>query len=605
MGRSLGTILSIAVAVFAPYAAAALGLTGFGATAFGFLAQGLVGKLVGGSSLFGGGKKGAGGGTDDQGLLVNKQSTRNQMYVIYGERKIGGHRVYVETTDANGAQSGAAGDRYLNLGLALCEGEIGWINSFTFQDRIAWIHPEILENTGTDPEGADYNPYYASAYEEDNDLSHADWVADYNTTTGVADHFDGLLRLALYRGTTAQTLDTPWFDSAYEADNNNDVEDWAPDEIVTMDGSDSFDGKGVAWALLNLKYDREKFPGAPTVQFDVVGKRVYDLIDTDSDLDPFDDKTLARNDTYDNVHADRAIYKNPSNALYDYLTNSVYGKGLSESTLSGFDFAALRTYCENKKIEVNGAINTDRTVFDNTQTLLNSANAFIVYSQGKYAPKPLAELVFNSNTFVFNKDNIIGEWKIALGSKKNKQNRAKINFFNPEQNWQSDIITFPEEDTTNPYLAEDNDVLNERSVDLPLTSVKSQAEKIGKFLLKQSRYQDVVTFKSIWQSLQLDIGDPVYITHDVPGYNNAKFRVVGLTLQQDATVDVTLISYPVEQTIDAGDFIVGFDYKIKTVGDTDFTAIGASDNTVGTVFTATGVGSGTGTADEFLWIPDA
>jgi|11BtaG_2_1085332.scaffolds.fasta_scaffold03731_2 hypothetical protein len=47
---------------------------------------------------------------------------------------------------------------------------------------------------------------------------------------------------------------------------------------------------------------------------------------------------------------------------------------------------------------------------------------------------------------------------------------------------------------------------------------------------------------------------------------------------------------------DAGSFIVGKAYTIKTVGTTDFTAIGASGNTVGVTFTATGVGSGSGTA---------
>ncbi len=47
---------------------------------------------------------------------------------------------------------------------------------------------------------------------------------------------------------------------------------------------------------------------------------------------------------------------------------------------------------------------------------------------------------------------------------------------------------------------------------------------------------------------------------------------------------------------DAGSFIVGKSYTIKTVGTTDFTAIGASANTVGVTFTATDVGSGTGTA---------
>ena len=49
-------------------------------------------------------------------------------------------------------------------------------------------------------------------------------------------------------------------------------------------------------------------------------------------------------------------------------------------------------------------------------------------------------------------------------------------------------------------------------------------------------------------------------------------------------------------TINAGSFVTGRRYKIATVGTTDFTAIGASANTVGVIFTATGVGAGTGTA---------
>ncbi|CAB4125443.1 hypothetical protein UFOVP58_140 [uncultured Caudovirales phage] len=46
----------------------------------------------------------------------------------------------------------------------------------------------------------------------------------------------------------------------------------------------------------------------------------------------------------------------------------------------------------------------------------------------------------------------------------------------------------------------------------------------------------------------------------------------------------------------AGNFIVGQTYTIASVGTTSFTAIGASSNTVGVTFVATGVGSGTGTA---------
>jgi len=46
----------------------------------------------------------------------------------------------------------------------------------------------------------------------------------------------------------------------------------------------------------------------------------------------------------------------------------------------------------------------------------------------------------------------------------------------------------------------------------------------------------------------------------------------------------------------AGTFVVGIVYQIVSAGTTDFTLIGAANNNVGTQFTATGVGSGTGTA---------
>ena len=49
-------------------------------------------------------------------------------------------------------------------------------------------------------------------------------------------------------------------------------------------------------------------------------------------------------------------------------------------------------------------------------------------------------------------------------------------------------------------------------------------------------------------------------------------------------------------TTNAGSFVTGTYYAISSVGNTDFTTIGSADNNVGTVFQATGAGSGTGVA---------
>jgi hypothetical protein len=56
------------------------------------------------------------------------------------------------------------------------------------------------------------------------------------------------------------------------------------------------------------------------------------------------------------------------------------------------------------------------------------------------------------------------------------------------------------------------------------------------------------------------------------------------------------------ETDTAGSFDVDRLYVIVTAGDTDFTLVGAADSTPGTIFTATGVGAGTGTARKILII---
>ena len=54
-----------------------------------------------------------------------------------------------------------------------------------------------------------------------------------------------------------------------------------------------------------------------------------------------------------------------------------------------------------------------------------------------------------------------------------------------------------------------------------------------------------------------------------------------------------------EDSVNAGSFTAGFSYQIISLGNTNWTAIGAPANaTVGTVFTATGAGSGSGTASD-------
>jgi microcystin-dependent protein len=62
---------------------------------------------------------------------------------------------------------------------------------------------------------------------------------------------------------------------------------------------------------------------------------------------------------------------------------------------------------------------------------------------------------------------------------------------------------------------------------------------------------------------------------------------------------------PSSEAIPAGNFVSGRRYTISSVGSTNWIAIGASSSAIGTTFTATGVGSGTGSATLVPRVDDA
>lgn len=83
-----------------------------------------------------------------------------------------------------------------------------------------------------------------------------------------------------------------------------------------------------------------------------------------------------------------------------------------------------------------------------------------------------------------------------------------------------------------------------------------------------------------------------------------QFTVAGQGLYMvlaDHVADSTFDPAALGGDVTAGDFAVNRAYVITAVGTTDFTLIGASANTIGVEFTATGVGSGTGTAAQRLY----
>lgn len=102
-----------------------------------------------------------------------------------------------------------------------------------------------------------------------------------------------------------------------------------------------------------------------------------------------------------------------------------------------------------------------------------------------------------------------------------------------------------------------------------------------------------------------DASDTVYgPLANVPASAN-NIIVLVENVMQIPTTNFTLNQNPTStgtgQEVTAGSFVTSTEYIITATGSTDFTLIGAADSNPGTVFTATGAGSGTGTARPTGW----
>lgn len=104
----------------------------------------------------------------DDGTLVNKASSLAQIPVIYGKRKVGGTRVFVETSGTD--------NQYLYIALVLCEGEVNSIGNVWINDELSTESKfsglvTINKHTGADNQAVDSTLTNASSWTSNHKLS--------------------------------------------------------------------------------------------------------------------------------------------------------------------------------------------------------------------------------------------------------------------------------------------------------------------------------------------------------------------------------------------------------------------------------------------------
>jgi len=419
---------------------------------------------------------------EEKGVLINKSSNNAQIPIVYGRRQVGITRVFLESSGTD--------NTYLYMAGVVCEGEIEEIQEIYIDDKKVTFNGALTDGTVREVDSSDSNFY--------KDSSHIQVQAFYGTDNQVA--------------SSILTNSTNWT-------SNHRL-------------------RGVCYLAFRFKWNQDIFSSIPQVRVTLKGRKVYD----------------PRTDT-------TAYTSNSALILLDYLRNTRYGKGLPNSAFES-DFASFKTSadeCETQitpytgadqinLFETNAVIDTDQKVIENVKKLLNPMRSLFTYNNGVYKLK-----IEGTGTAVktITSDHVVGGAKVLGERKNNKYNRVIGTFVNPDKNWQNDTVSFPPADDTivatefkhATMLAQDNGTLLEGNFQFPNVTNKFGAEALCEVILRRSRNQLQIQLTLTSEFLELEIGDIVAITYPSGGFNAKPFRVLGLEINEDLTVNVQLFEH--------------------------------------------------------------
>ena len=469
-----------------------------------------------------------------QGILINSQSNVDPIPVIYGRRRVGGTRVFIEVSGSS--------NEYLHLVLVLSEGPVTAIDNVYLDDVLSTDAKfsgllTVTKHLGTPGEAADAAltadvPKWTSACKLSNcAYLYVKLKYDRNAFSGLPtitadvrgrtlyDPRDGQTRYsnnpalvlrdylsnAIYgRGIASSAIDDT---SIAAAANACDIRITAPSFSDIFTVSTTTEALTFAQPIPIDTGDGVKVSSTATVPSPLVAGTTYYAIKVT-------DTSYQLATTMANAFAGTAID----------LTSA----GSGQHTLAQVNYAAYA--CD-------GTIDTNQTAYDNVRALLTACRGMLVFSGGKY--RLVLDVATTASSFGFTESNITGSWVISQAGKRAKYNRVTAGFYNPAKKWQPDLAMV--ESTA--LRATDNGLILEAKIDLPFTANSYRAQNIGQLTLNQSRYGLVVKFSAFQEGLRCEVGDVVPITHSTPGWSAKLFRIMQIEIKDNDEVYVVAREY--------------------------------------------------------------
>ena len=415
------------------------------------------------------------------GVLVSKTGTNEAIPVVYGERRIGGVRVFLDNSGTDNI--------YLHIVEVLCEGPIQGVRKVFFNDELV-----------------------GTALASDTTVDYSAGSTDYS----------GVAATKIFKGDQTARIS-----SSESLLGQNPSSNW-PSAAV---------GNNLAYVYTILKWDQDLFgSGVPNITYTVEGKKIPGTLGNahDTGLIYKTNPVFCIYDYLINPLYGKGIEVSSidaaalSGTFYDsanYTAQSV------QKTTNSADGNEVRYI-------MNAVVDTSQPMIDNLEDLLNNCRGGLITNE-KYKfilDKP----VDTSSAITIDDNAIVGNITMQLANKKTLTNRIKGTFPNAEGslNFQDDIAILQ-----NATLKTADGVDLTQEIVINSLSSKTQMLRIMNEELNQTRQSTVLECTVDPSKIDVGVFDVVKFTNTTFGQTNKLYRVLTTILNEDNTVTLNMREY--------------------------------------------------------------
>ncbi len=418
----------------------------------------------------------------EKGILLNHQSNDMSIPIVYGERKVGGTRVFVETSGSD--------NEFLYIALVLCEGEIESVDKIYIDDKEVTWSGALADDTLRTVGSSDGNFYKDSA---------------------------SLISVKCHYGT----------DSQAQCDLLGTLTNWTTNHRL----------RGLAYISLKIKWNQDAFAGLPTVQALIKGKKVvaYNSSSVAQTAAHSNNPAWCLLDYLTNERYGKGI------PIANIDIPSFYtASGVCDTDVTAYGSTTIDV------LDCNAVIDTSKKVLDNVRELAKGARSFLPFTGGKYKmiveTTGSASITLTEDDIIGGYT-LASESK---SNKHNRVIVSYINparnWQVDEVQWpELDDSGYASADQHATMKTADGGFLLEGRYDFTTITSPYQALELAEVICRRSRDSKGLQLTVGFDAYDLAIGDIVNVTLSSLGYSSKPHRVIGITFREDYLMDLNLV----------------------------------------------------------------